>query len=209
MKVVYLHGFASGPDSGKAKFFSGRFAEQGILMAVPDLAEGDFEHLTITSQLGVVERFVGGEAVTLIGSSLGGYLAALYASLDKEVSKLVLLAPAFGFAQRWPDLLGAEAMEEWRRSGKRRVFHYGCGCEKEIGYGLVADGLEYPAQPEFGQPALIFHGSEDDVVPVALSQDYATGRSNVRLRVLRSDHQLTNSVEAIWADMLPFMMPGP
>ncbi len=78
--VVYLHGFASGPQSSKAQFFRDRFAELGQAIAIPQLDEGDFEKLTITGQMRVIDEAVGGAPAILIGSSLGGYLAGLYAS---------------------------------------------------------------------------------------------------------------------------------
>src|ERR1700678_4151148 len=98
MRVVYLHGFASGPQSGKARFFAERFGARGVPFVAPRLDEGDFEGLTISGQLKVVEKAVGEGPVVLMGSSLGGYLAALYAARHREaVEKLVLLAPAFQF----------------------------------------------------------------------------------------------------------------
>jgi len=101
-RVVYLHGFASSPLSGKAQFFRRKFEALGIAMEIPQLDEGRFEELTISSQLAVIERAVGEQPAILIGSSLGGYLAALYASRHpSRVSKLVLLAPAFQFPRRW------------------------------------------------------------------------------------------------------------
>src|SRR3712207_248123 len=99
MRVLYLHGFASGPSSGKAQFFRARLAERGVQLEIPDLVEGDFENLTITGQLAVIERTARGDPVVLMGSSLGGYLAALYASSHPEVTKLILMAPAFYFPQ--------------------------------------------------------------------------------------------------------------
>jgi predicted esterase YcpF (UPF0227 family) len=108
-RIVYLHGFASGPSSKKARFFRERFAELGIGLEVPDLAEGKFEQLTITGQLQVIERTCRGEAVSLIGSSMGGYLAALYAAGHAEVERLVLMAPAFSFPTRWPETLVGDA----------------------------------------------------------------------------------------------------
>src|SRR5271165_1479711 len=99
-RIVYLHGFASGPGSKKAQYFARRLLERGVTLEVPDLAEGDFENLTVTRQLQVVERVCGKEAVCLMGSSLGGYLAALYAARHSEVEKLVLMAPAFSFVTR-------------------------------------------------------------------------------------------------------------
>ncbi len=72
-RVIYLHGFASGPGSRKAQLFLRRFAERGVSLEIPDLAAGDFEHLTISGQLAVIETVARGEAVSLMGSSLGGY----------------------------------------------------------------------------------------------------------------------------------------
>ena len=93
-RVVYLHGFASSPHSSKAQFFRRRFAEHGVPMEIPILDEGRFEELTVTGQLAVIDRAVGEEPAILIGSSLGGYLAALYASRHpSQIEKLVLLAP--------------------------------------------------------------------------------------------------------------------
>jgi pimeloyl-ACP methyl ester carboxylesterase len=113
---LYLHGFASGPASGKAQWFRRAFIERGVDLEIPDLVEGDFENLTISGQLAVIERVAQGEAISLIGSSMGGYLAALYASRHPEVNRLVLLAPAFHFPQRWPEELGQERAADWRRT---------------------------------------------------------------------------------------------
>ncbi len=56
-RVVYLHGFASSPGSKKAGYFRERFAARGIELEIPDLAQGDFDRLTITRQLGSVSRW--------------------------------------------------------------------------------------------------------------------------------------------------------
>src|SRR5579883_2235579 len=90
MRVVYLHGFASSPASSKAQYFKRRFAEQGVACDILRLDGGDFRSLTITGQLQVISQAVRGEAVTLVGSSLGGYLAALYAARHKNVERMVL-----------------------------------------------------------------------------------------------------------------------
>ncbi|MBW8713318.1 MAG: esterase, partial [Acidobacteria bacterium] len=51
MQVLYLHGFASSPESSKATFLSRKFAERGISMIVPDLNAPDFSTLTVTRML--------------------------------------------------------------------------------------------------------------------------------------------------------------
>src|SRR5581483_2676606 len=158
-RFIYLHGFASSPSSRKARFFEQRFAELGIGLEIPDLAEGNFRNLTLSAQLHMVERLAQKQPVTLIGSSMGGYLAALYAARHPEVRKLVLLAPAFSFASRWPETLGAEAMENWKRTNALRVFHYSEGRETELGYQLITDAAQYEPYPAVNQPSLIFQGT--------------------------------------------------
>jgi uncharacterized protein len=154
--ILYLHGFASGPSSSKAHFLRSRLEAAGARVVVPDLAAGDFEHLTITGQLAIIEAHArpAGRAqpIALAGSSLGGYLAALYAVRHPEVERLVLLAPAFGFARRWPQRLGAAAMEQWKRAGSMEVFHYAENRPLPISYGLIEDAAAYEDDPDFHNP---------------------------------------------------------
>ena len=206
MRFIYLHGFASGPQSGKAQFFSRQFAERGVTLEIPNLVEGKFEDLTITGQLGVLERLTKGEPVSLIGSSMGGYLAALYASRHPEAGKLVLLAPAFRFVQRWPEEIGPLQAARWESTGRFEVFHYGEGRSRDIGWNLIADGRKYDAEPSFSQPALIFHGTNDIVVPPEYSVAFAARHPNVRLRLMPSDHQLTDVSQMIWDEMETFLL---
>jgi pimeloyl-ACP methyl ester carboxylesterase len=117
-----------------------------------------------------VERAAAGDPISLIGSSMGGYLAALYAARHPEVVRAVLLAPAFGFARRWAESLGAARVADaWRRTGAMYVHHYGEDRERKLGCQLIDDGASYEDYPDFRQPALIFHGAHDDVVPARYS----------------------------------------
>jgi hypothetical protein len=207
MKTIYLHGFASGPASRKAQFFRDRFAKHDVPLEVPQMDEGDFEHLTISRQIDLVERLADGAPVSLVGSSMGGYVAALYAARHPEVKKLVLLAPAFYFPQRWKEQLGPNKAAEWREAGKMAVYHYSDGRLRDIGYQLVEDGVRYEPAPDVRQPTLIFHGLKDDVVPAAYSTEFAESHpDNVRLTLLNSGHELTDVLEAIWSEAEPFLL---
>ena len=199
MRYLYLHGFASGPQSKKAAFFRDRLPS----VEVPDLAAGDFEHLTITGQLRLIGELAAGERVSLIGSSMGGYLAGLYAARHPEVARLVLMAPAFGFVKRW-----AESPESgaWRRDGFLDVYHYGEKRNRRLGYGLVEDALQYEDFPDFRQPGLIFHGIHDGSVPPELSRGFAASHPNVGLHLLDSDHELLDVLDAIWQAAGPFLL---
>jgi pimeloyl-ACP methyl ester carboxylesterase len=159
--------------------------------------QGDFEHLTISGQLNVLESLISGEPVCLVGSSMGGFLASLYAASHPEVSKLVLLAPAFGFARRRQQNPAPSHFE---------VFHYGEGRIRRVHYGLIEDALQFPSAPDFGQPALIFHGVRDDVVPVECSRAFAAAHSNARLIELNSDHELLDVLDRIVDKSVPFLL---
>ena len=204
-RVLYLHGFASGPGSQKAQFFRRQFALYGIELEIPDLAEGNFSRLTISGQLRVIERTAAGEAVTLIGSSLGGYLAALYAARHPEVTRAVLMAPAFGFARRWDDALGPDKVAEWRRTGFIAMFHYAENRPAQVHYGLIEDAERYEDYPAVTQPALIFHGRQDDAVPVAYSERFAALHPQARLRIFDSGHELLDVLEPMWVDTWQFV----
>jgi pimeloyl-ACP methyl ester carboxylesterase len=204
-RVVYLHGFSSSPQSSKARYFAARLAECGVELEIPQLDEGDFEHTTITRQLRVVERTLGGAPARLIGSSLGGYLAALYAARHAGIERLVLLAPAFRFPRLWTERYSPAELAEWERRGLAPVFHYAYGEQRPLGYEFYRDSLAYEDEPEFTQPALIFHGTQDPVVPAALSESYAARHRNVRLHLLPSAHELTDVLEAIWSEAGPFL----
>lgn len=206
MKHIYLHGFASGPASKKAQFFAARFAELGETLWVPDLAEGDFENLTVTGQLAVIERVAGAEPVQLIGSSLGGYLAALYAARHASVKRVVLMAPGFGFARRWPVRLGAVTVAQWKASGTLPFYHYGDKAERLLRYSLIEDGERYEDYPAVSQPCLIYHGVKDDVVPVEWSREFAAGKGNVTLREMDSDHELIDVLEPMWGGVREFVL---
>jgi uncharacterized protein len=210
-RVLYLHGFASGPFSRKAQFFSAKLRELGFEVEIPDLVEGDFKHLTVSKQLAVVDRGVerGAQSgpVTLIGSSMGGYLAALYAAAHPEtVEGVILLAPAFGFYQLWADELGPERLRAWEETDSLAVFHYGEGRTMPVAFEMLRDARHFPAFPDFAQPALIFHGMADSVVPVQKSIEFAAGHPNVRLVQFPSNHELTDVLDPMWDASKEFLL---
>jgi len=199
-RILYLHGFASGPSSTKARYFRARWEALGASVEVPDLAAGEFERLTLSRQLAIVDALAQrhrARPLALAGSSMGGYLAALYAARHPDVARLVLLAPAFAFARRWPERLGPAAMERWRATGTMEVFHYAQNGPRPISYSLMEDAAAYEDFPDFRQPALIFHGAHDDVVPAELSRTFAASHPNATLEIVDSGHDLINVLDGI------------
>jgi hypothetical protein len=205
-RIVYLHGFASSPQSSKARFFEQKFLEQGVPFDAPRLDEGDFSKLTIAGQQRVIERTVAGGPVVLMGSSLGGYLAALYAAQHPDqVEKLVLLAPAFHFPSRWKARFTPEELAAWKQHGTKTFFHYGDRQNRELGYQLVEEAGAHEDEPAFTQPALIIHGRNDDVVPAAASEHFAQGHPNAKLLLVDSGHELTDVTDQLWSSTAAFL----
>jgi pimeloyl-ACP methyl ester carboxylesterase len=206
MRYLYLHGFASGPLSRQARAFRAALAVNGIEIDIPDLAEGRFDQLTISGQLDVIARALQGRSARLVGSSLSGYLAALYAAAHSEVERLVLLAPAFDFPTRWSQLAGPEKMQNWRETGLSEVFHYGDNTMRYLHYGFYEDALSYDPKPAFTQPALIFHGVHDETVPVGYSRAFSATHPNASLREVDSDHDLLNALDDLTTAAVPFLL---
>ncbi len=115
------------------------------------------------------------------------------------------MAPAFSFGSRLPQIMGAEQLAQWQRTGFLPVFHYGDGRTRQLGYQLAEDAAGYPDFPNFTQPALIFHGARDTVVPSSLSEQFAQQHANASLKILDSDHELIDVLEPMWVEMKRFL----
>ncbi|MEH2237564.1 YqiA/YcfP family alpha/beta fold hydrolase [Nostoc sp.] len=210
MHYIYLHGFASSPNSAKARHISDRFAQIQTKLKIPDLNAGDFSQLTITRQLTQVAAEFPDHPipVTLIGSSLGGLTAAHLGQQNLQVQRLVLLAPAFGFLSHWLPKLGDEQIQRWQQEKSLMIYHYGeqrClttsrfASTLPLSYDFVTDAAQY--QEKLLQrpiPTLILHGKKDEVIPIEASRDFARSRAWVELVELDSDHALGNVMEEIW-----------
>jgi pimeloyl-ACP methyl ester carboxylesterase len=206
MRYLYLHGFASGPLSRKAQFFCDKLASAGVSLEIPALDQGDFEHVTITGQYDFISRLLDHEPAILIGSSMGGYLAALYASQHPEIERMVLLAPAFGFSARWAETFGADKVAEWRTRGYAEVYHYATGDMRRLSIDLFNDAARHPGYPHCSQPTLIFHGVRDNVVPVEASEAWIKDNHQARLVRVDSGHDLLDVLEPIWEQSKSFLV---
>ncbi|EGJ35117.1 MULTISPECIES: YqiA/YcfP family alpha/beta fold hydrolase [Moorena] len=215
MKFIYLHGFASSPESAKAVYLQQGFASLNVFLTIPDLNQDDFNHLTISRQISQVAALLplDGTPVTLIGSSLGAFTAAHLAQNNPQIKRLVLLAPAFGFLGHWLPKLEAEQLYQWRNEGYLDIYHYREKCSLPLHYQFVEDARNYEGL-ELGRqvPTLILHGCDDEVIPIMASRDYASTRPWVQLVELESDapleplreHGLRDVMALIWAAVREF-----
>jgi len=205
-RLAYLHGFASGPGSTKALHFKARFAERGMALEVPDLAP-DFTHMTIASMLAIVDTILAAGPTILLGSSLGGYLAALAAARGPaRVPGLILMAPAFGFVASWERSVGERTMAAWRRRGTLPVYHYGRRREEPLSIALVDEARAFEDRPDPTCPALVLHGRHDKSVPLAVGEAFVAERPD-RRRLVAYDagHELTEVLDDLWEESLRFL----
>jgi pimeloyl-ACP methyl ester carboxylesterase len=204
--ILYLHGFASGPGSQKGRYLHSQFAVLGGEVHQPDLTEGNFAETTISRQLKVVDREVRRLApVLIIGSSLGGYLAALYAALQPDlVQRMALLAPGFGIGKRLGERIGEDGVQAWKETGTREFYHYGERRMLPLSFAFYEDAQWHDDNPAVEQPTLIVHGRWDDVVPAQQSVAFAWGKPNVQLELVDSDHQLLDALPELWLRLAAF-----
>ena len=207
MQFIYLHGFASSPQSHKAQYLSNRFGEKGINLQVLDLNQNDFTNLTLTRQINqTVANFIDSDTpITLIGSSFGGLTSVWIAEKYFQVQRLLLLAPAFNFVSYWRNQLGEEQIKQWQKSGFLSVYHYGEDKLLSLSYLFCEDMNQYEQSLlQRKIPTLILHGQHDETIPIQASIDYAKPRSQVKLISLDSDHSLGNKMEIIWQETTSF-----
>jgi uncharacterized protein len=199
---LYLHGFASGPQSTKAQYLCDRLCEQGITLQRPDLNQQDFFNLTLTRQIQQCEAILsqGDTPWTIIGSSFGGLTAAWLGQRNLTVKRLVLLAPAFDFLAHWQQRIGTAPLQQWQTSGSADIYHHAERRSLPLSYGFWQDASQYAeAALTRAIPTLILHGVDDEIIPIEASRAFAAQRDWCRLIELQSDHALGDILPTVWA----------
>jgi hypothetical protein len=208
--LLYLHGFASGPSSHKARVLSGRFAELGVHLEVPDLTPGadGFERSSPSSMLAIAERLLRDAEPphAMIGSSLGGYLSAVAASRDPSIERLVLLAPAFRLFERWGARLTPAELAEWRASGLETM-HFASSRLRRVGWQFFESAGTFPPFPEVRVPTLCIAGTRDETVPIADVEAFVGRTPSARLVAVEDGHDLAASLDRIFEEARAFLAP--
>lgn len=209
-KYLYLHGFASGSGSSKGVLLNKFFKEQlqNVELHLPDLNIPSFEKLSVTEIVKHLknEMLNNTQQYRLIGSSLGGLIAATLASELRECSKiqsLILLCPALDASNRWKAKMSDSDLTQWRLDGSRKYYHFGTKSDHELHYGFYEDLMKQVQYPLVDVPVTIVHGINDDIVPINISRAYIellqkNGWNNELIEV-SDDHLLvkTDSIDII------------
>jgi pimeloyl-ACP methyl ester carboxylesterase len=189
--LVYLHGFASGPEGNKGRFCRDWAARHGVDFHAPDLNLPTFEALTVTAQVEAVLALLGTlpSPPVLVGSSLGGFVATAVAHRGAALRSMLLLAPAVHFARRRQQ---SAVWAEYRASRRMVAFHFATNRLRLLGPELLEDLPHWLGDEAWRipVPAQILHGRLDDVVPLVESEAYAQRNPEATLQVLEDDHGL-------------------
>ncbi len=213
---VYLHGFASSPQSGKARAFHEWGAARGAEIEVLDLRVPSFENLRFSAIQARTKEAIdatgGGKArAVLIGSSLGGLAACRLAEQDPRVCALFLMAPGFRLVDRWRLRMGEAAWEGWKTSGWTQVDDHATGAKSRVDWGFVEELERLDSAgngwPDVRVPTCIVHGIRDEVVDVKVSREWATGKRHVRLVEVDDGHELATSIDRILSEAGDFFVP--
>jgi alpha-beta hydrolase superfamily lysophospholipase len=202
--IVLCHGMMSCKEGTKQKAFAQAFEEIGLSVLRFDFSfcgesEGRFEEITFAQEVDDLRSAVqwvrseGGSPVGLLGSSMGGAVAILYASQDPSIQALVTLA-AVGLPARIADRMDdlKQKTQEWKDEG------YQFGAEGEVGERFFEDARRQDvlaAARSLSVPLLVLHGGEDEVVSVDDAHAiHANAGGPKALRVLAGvDHRFTRS----------------
>jgi esterase/lipase len=207
-QFIYLHGFTSSPSSNKAVVFKSKFKEIGFSLVVPDLEKGNFENINLTFQMNILFDLLDkyqDEEVCLVGSSMGGYLAAIAAQKRNNVKAIYLMAPGFNFLDRWMNKLGLDCKDETSWISMIPVFHYRYGVTKLISTRIFKDAKNWSnLKLDREIPIRIVHGIHDVVVPVNESRNFIVDRPWSSLKELDADHGLLSHVNWVVTDSINF-----
>jgi len=199
MRVTFAHGLWGSTDSGKVDWMR----DQGWEVLPLDMRQYGWDQ---AAQTRVVLEAIDhqGPFDVLVGSSFGGLATANAAAQRPDLDlKLVLLAPAFGYADLILADHGEAGLAAWEAAGTKTFHPPGWEAPVSLPWSFVERSrpLSWPAVLH---TAAILHGSGDDVVPLANSQRVVAAHPHVHLEVVDDDHRLGESYEAMGRLILSF-----
>jgi alpha/beta superfamily hydrolase len=200
--AILCHGMESNKESQKLVMIGEALSQRGILTLRFDFSyvgesSGKFEDLTHAGEVedlraayALVQTRRGGKTA-ILGSSMGGTVALLFAAEEANVAAVVTISAPI-HPERFPKRkLTIEQFQQWRDRGF--IIYNG----KRFNVSLLHD-LEKLNVPEATKkitcPVLILHGEADAVVPVEEAYDlYGYLPNSKKLIVLKgADHRLSD-----------------
>lgn len=178
--AIVIHGINATPQTGLRVVPALRRAGLPTLLVTyredldaPPSPDG-FHHMGLTEwrDLGAAARYAfahGAERLLLVGYSMGGAIVTQFmqrSPLAPRVAGLVLDAPVLD----WQEVLSFNATEMGFPSFLAKPVEWAVGARIDADWESL-DAIGHP--DDFQLPILLFHGTEDEVVPISTSDDFA------------------------------------
>ena len=125
-QILFITGFLSKRWGNKSKALAQWCEEKGWGFCCYDVrgygeSEGTFTDYTLSDWIAdaqaVLELIKSGPSITIVGNSLGGWIAWLMAQECQDIERLVLIAPAFNMMGVRAKSIDAERQQAWHRAG--------------------------------------------------------------------------------------------
>jgi predicted alpha/beta-hydrolase family hydrolase len=200
--VILCHGMESDKNSEKLIYLSEVLASRGILALRFDFSyvgesSGKFEDITYSGEVddlraayALVQNRDPGK-IAILGSSMGGTVALLFAADEPAVAALVTVAAPVHPEQFPGRILTPKQIDQWRNQGF--TLYHG----QRLNVSLLHDLEKINIREAIKRvicPVLILHGDADEVVPVEEAHElHACINNSKQLLVLKgSDHRLSD-----------------
>ena len=126
-QVLFITGFLSKRWGNKSKALAQWCAESGWGFCCYDVrgfgdSEGKFSDYTLSDWIADAGTVISvlkksPEPLTIVGNSLGGWIAWLMAQQHEHIERLILIAPAFNMMGVRAKTIAPERRDDWRRAG--------------------------------------------------------------------------------------------
>jgi pimeloyl-ACP methyl ester carboxylesterase len=214
--VILCHGMESTKEGTKHRLLAERLSDRGMAVLRFDFSyvgesEGDFADLTFRGEVedlgGAWDFFRGrvGGSIGILGSSMGGTVALLFAAVEPGVRALATIAAVARPAQILSELRPLE-LERWRQEG---VYSLG-GIRLKSAFLEDVETLDVlGACRTIACPTFLAHGDADRVVPSAAAEEIAAAmRAESRVKIYPgADHRFSkpSDLEALLEDLVAWL----
>lgn len=205
--IILCHGMQSNKKGCKVTHFAKYFSALGYhtlrfdFRYVGDSKEAKFEEITLSGEVEDLEAAVNYfkcnniNEITLIGSSLGGCVAAIFAS-RYNINKLVTIAAPFLFDNLLKKWFNENELEDYKKNG------YKIQNQTKINSNFAEDALTYNFDEIFNKikcSVLIIHGEKDTTVGIENSHYFFSKLSSPKefFIIENGDHKLNDKLDIL------------
>ncbi len=212
--VIAVHGFGSARRGGKIEVLGAALAADGWTVIAPDLqghgdSSGPFDMMTVARSVDDLRHvadmpeYRDAPRRALVGSSFGGLVTGWAAADDPALcARMVLIAPAFGFLDRYLLTLPDDERAAWEGGAAHalRVPHL---AGRTLAAEVLHDRIErswHRLAERLATPTLIVHGRRDETVPWQASIDFVDACPHDDIDVVllgAGDHRLAEHLSDV------------